>query len=92
MDIRYGPFEWDSDKEVANVRKHGVDFAAAAFQDPGRRIFIDSKHSQDEERHFCIGEVAGRVLTVRFVLRGERIRVLGAGFWRKGRRYYEQAA
>jgi len=50
------------------------------FQDPRRKVFIDSKHSQSEERYFCIGKVAGRILTVRFVYRGEMIRIIGAGY------------
>jgi hypothetical protein len=30
-------------------------------------------------------------LTVRFVIRGDRIRIIGAGYWRKGKLFYEQA-
>jgi hypothetical protein len=30
------------------------------------------------------------VMTVRFTWRGSRIRIFGAGYWRKGKRLYEQ--
>lgn len=85
-------FVWDRGKELINLYKHGVDFTTAsqAFKDPGRKIFIDSEHGEGEERFFCIGKVEGRILTVRFAYRGETIRIIGAGYWRKGRRYYEK--
>lgn len=92
MDLHFKDFIWSVSKELENIRKHGVDFhaAARAFFDPQRQIFIDSKHSQLEQRFFCIADVDGRILTVRFTYRGGKIRILGAGYWRKGRRYYEK--
>ena len=91
MDRRVGSFIWDVNKEAANVRKHGVDFerAAKAFADPHRKIYADERHSEQEPRLFCIGKVEGRVLTVRFTYREGLIRIYGAAYWRKGRRYYE---
>lgn len=50
----------------------------------------DEKHGESEERLFCLGKVGGRVVTVRFTYREGRIRIFGAGYWRQGRRYYEQ--
>lgn len=88
----HGNFTWDLGKEARNLQKHGVDFATAAlvFMDPCRGIVFDDKHSHYEDRYFCIGEVNGRVLSVRFVYRENHIRILGAGYWRKGARYYEK--
>lgn len=85
-------FIWDSEKELANIVKHGIDFitAAKAFKDPKRKIYIDSKHSADEERLFCVGKVNDKVITVRFTYRGGKIRIIGAGYWRKGKLYYEK--
>ena len=93
MERQVGGFVWDEEKEAANIRKHGVDFetAAEAFKDPQRKIFTDEKHGQPEERFFCLGVVSGRVLTVRFTYREGVIRIYGAGYWRKGRRYYEES-
>ena len=89
---RMSSFEWDLDKEASNFQKHKVDFQTAirVFKDPHRRIITDSKHSQSEDRYFCIGKVAGRILTVRFVYRNGNIRIIGAGYWRKGAYYYEK--
>ena len=85
-------FIWDVRKEFVNVHKHGVDFAAAAkaFLDPDRKIYKDSRHGEKEERFLCVGKVRGRILTVRFVYRSDKVRIFGAGHWRKGKRYYEK--
>ena len=85
-------FEWDEDKNVKNQRKHGVDFETAqyAFIDSKRVIAEDLSHSEDEKRYYCFGKVKGGVLTVRFTYRGNRIRIIGAGYWRKGKSIYEK--
>jgi uncharacterized DUF497 family protein len=85
-------FEWDANRDQANQRKHGVSFAKAqvAFADPKRVIAEDLSHSSSEERYYCFGWVEGGVLTVRFTYRGGVIRIFGAGYWRKGKRVYEQ--
>ncbi|MEM8780549.1 MAG: BrnT family toxin [Cyanobacteria bacterium P01_G01_bin.49] len=84
-------FEWDSQREADNKAKHGVDFETAqyAFFDPHRLIVHDAKHSDIEQRWFCIGKVNNRVLTVRFTYRSGVIRIFGAAQWRKWRRFYE---
>jgi len=85
-------FEWDNSKEQENIIKHGVGFDAACrvFEDEKRIVLEDEKHSQDEPRFFAVGEVDGKVLTVRFTCRKDTIRIFGAGYWRKGKKYYEQ--
>jgi len=85
-------FEWDDAKDRLNRVKHGVSFALAqtAFFDPGRVIAEDLEHSGHEPRYFCFGRVGGGVMTVRFTYRADRIRIFGAGYWRKGKRIYEQ--
>jgi hypothetical protein len=85
-------FEWDAAKDRANRDKHGVSFERAqyAFFDPRRVIAEDLSHSGGERRYFCFGHVDGGVMTVRFTYRAGRIRIFGAGYWRKGKRIYEQ--
>jgi uncharacterized DUF497 family protein len=85
-------FEWDDAKNAANVLKHGVDFLSAqkAFLDAGRVIAEDVRHSGRERRYFCIGKSGDGILTVRFTMRGGNIRIIGAGYWRKGKALYEQ--
>ena len=83
-------FDWDSNKDRENPRKHGVPFELAqyGFADPDRLIAEDLSHGQDEQRHFCFGLVGEGILTVRFTIRGSTIRIFGAGYWRKGKKIY----
>lgn len=83
-------FDWDADKDAENQQKHGVSFTRAPFADPQRVIAKDITHSQTEERFYCFGEVDGGVLTVRFTYRASVIRIIGAGYWRKGKVIYER--
>ncbi len=84
-------FEWDSVKAEANLKKHAVSFAESqlAFLDTKRVIARDKRHSSSEQRLYCLGMVEGRVLTVRFTYRNEKFRIIGAGYWRKGKKLYE---
>jgi uncharacterized DUF497 family protein len=86
-------FEWDDAKASQNLIKHGVSFelATRVFEDPELVLAEDAGHSEGEARFFAFGKVEGGIVTVRFAVRGERIRIIGAGHWRKGRVYYEQA-
>ena len=85
-------FEWDAEKDAANKAKHKVSFPQAqlAFLDRHRVIAEDLSHSDAERRFFCFGWVDGGIMTVRFTYRQRRIRILGAGYWRKGQRIHEQ--
>jgi uncharacterized DUF497 family protein len=85
-------FEWNSRKDRENQDKHGVAFATAqyAFRDPDRVIAEDVSHSMAEKRYYCFGKVADGILTVRFTYRKGVIRIIGAGYWRKGKKVYEK--
>lgn len=86
-------FDWDEDKNTINQSKHGVSFKQAedAFFDKYHCILEDKKHSsENEKRYFCLGKVHDEILTVRFTIRDNSIRIIGAGYWRKGRKAYEQ--
>jgi len=74
------------------MQKHGVSFYEAqyAFADPQRLIIEDLDHGGEEDRFFCLGKVKGGVMTVRFTVREGRIRIIGAGYWRKGKKIYDQ--
>jgi len=84
-------FEWDSEKNDINQEKHNISFEEAqyAFFDHNRLILKDEKHSSEEDRFFCIGKVERGIVTVRFTMRNN-IRIIGAGFWREGRRRYHE--
>lgn len=88
-------FEWTEAKNLENQVRHGVSFHEAqhAFLDDHRVIAKDLVHSKDEERFFCFGHNRDGtgVLTVRFTFRNQRVRIIGAGYWRRGKKIYEQA-
>ena len=85
-------FEWDDNKDAENQAKHQVSFrdAQEAFADLHRVIAKDLAHSEAEERFYCIGKAGGGILTVRFTYRRKVIRIIGAGYWRKGKAIYEK--
>jgi uncharacterized protein len=72
-------FEWDSAKELANRKKHGVDFRTAAkvFLDPNV-IEFDDADASDELRFNAIGLVDGRMLFVTYTMRGAVVRIISA--------------
>ena len=85
-------FEWDHTKDRINQEKHSVPFVIAqlAFLDPNRILARDLKHSKKEKRYYCIGKVDSGIITVRFTYRKKIIRIIGAGYWRKGKVLYEK--
>lgn len=87
-----GRFEWDPGKDRENAVKHGVSFSVAqeAFLDPFRVIIRDVGHGGTENRWYCMGYAIKGIITVRFTVRGDVIRIIGAGYWRKGKRIYEE--
>jgi uncharacterized protein len=85
-------FEWDEAKDRANQSKHGLSFSEAqfAFADPQRVIAKDLAHSKEEQRFYCFGRLGEGIATVRFTHRNKVIRIIGAGYWRKGKQIYER--
>ncbi|MBK8904239.1 MAG: BrnT family toxin [Anaerolineaceae bacterium] len=86
-------FEWDERKNQLNEEKHNVSFFVAqyAFADPNRVILEDLSHSTvEEKRYYCLGKLDEDILTVRFTYRNRKIRIFGAGYWRKGKKIYEE--
>lgn len=90
--MRKTSFEWDGAKDLENQLKHGVSFAIAqfAFADPQRVIARDVEHSNHEARFYCFASLDSGVLTVRFTYRNGVIRIIGAGYWRKGKAIYDK--
>lgn len=50
-------FEWDDEKAVANVKKHGISFdeAKSVFRDERAKLISDPDHSEDEDRFVLLG-------------------------------------
>lgn len=86
-------FEWDIKKELENASKHKVSFREAieVFTDPDVIHLEDGAHSSDEDRFYAVGKTSkGAVITVRYTVRGQTIRIFGAASWRKWRKFYER--
>ncbi|MBW4579261.1 MAG: BrnT family toxin [Tildeniella nuda ZEHNDER 1965/U140] len=74
-------FDWDENKAVSNLSKHGVRFeeAKTIFDDPLYVDFYDPDHSDEEERYLMIGESSqGRLLIVSYTEKGDSIRLISA--------------
>ena len=80
-------FEWDSQKRLANLGKHGIDFEEAML------IFRGSVHIQmahpganGEKRYMAIGALGHRLIAVIFTRRGQGCRLISARRARKSER------
>ena len=72
--------EWDPRKAIANLRKHGVDFAdAGTVLHDEQAITIPDESSDAEDRFITPGmDALGRVLVVVYTWRGDRPRLISA--------------
>lgn len=80
-------FEWDDQKAVSNVQKHGVSFdeAVSIFGDAMALTFSDTEHVEMEERSRTYGiSNKERLLVVIHTERRNGIRIISA---RKATRY-----
>lgn len=74
-------FDWDEEKAVLNLAKHGVSFheAATVFGDPLSDTFDDPDHSVEERRFLIIGASRqSRTLVVSHTDDGETTRIISA--------------
>ncbi|AWY00432.1 hypothetical protein A8139_10795 [Marinomonas primoryensis] len=75
-------FEWDFDKSVSNIKKHGVSFdeAKTVFTDEYARLIGDPDHSQDEDRFLLLGiSIESNLLVICHCIREEEsIRIISA--------------
>lgn len=76
-------FEWDTNKNETNIKKHGIDFieASSVFYDDNAILFDDPDHSIEEERFLLIGTSnTSKVITVCHCFRGsdDVIRIISA--------------
>ncbi len=87
-------FQWNSDKAILNIKKHGISFqeATTVFNDPLSLTFADPDHSIGESRYVIIGVSGlGRLLVVAHADRKDRVRIINARkATRRERRFYEE--
>ena len=78
--MRY-EFEWDREKNAANLRNHDVSFdeARTVFADPLAMLMADPDHSVHEQRFVVLGlSRKQRLLVVAFAERSQRTRLISA--------------
>ena len=69
--------EWDEEKCVENLEKHELSFEDAWQVFSGDTITIpDDRYDHGEERLITLGRLAGRVVVVVHVSRGENTRII----------------
>lgn len=87
-------FEWDDEKNVINIKKHGIDFEDAKdiFKHP-MLAWEDTKDSYGEERWIGLGWIKSLLGIVVYVERHDDvIRIISARkATRRERKYYEQS-
>jgi len=87
-------FEWDSEKDIRNLERHGVSFeeAKTVFDDDLFVAFADPSHSVGERRYLIMGQSGGgRLLVVSYTERHQRIRLISAReATRRERKFYEE--
>lgn len=78
-------FEWDSEKDKANISKHKVKFLEACyvFADKYMLTFFDDEHSGNEDRWITSGLIPnGKILVVSHTFRKlkgiEYVRIISA--------------
>ena len=73
-------FEWDEQKAISNLRKHGVAFADAVSVVEGDPLAVTiPDESPGEDRLVTIGtDLLKRTLVVVYAWRGSRIRIISA--------------
>lgn len=85
-------YQWDRDKALSNLNKHGIDFADAIsiFSDELAITIFEDRY--EEERFITIGrDILGRILIVVYTSRDDEIRIISARKANKNeRRQYEE--
>lgn len=88
-------FEWDEDKRLANVRKHGIDFLDVVTVFEGDIVTIeDDRFDYDEQRFLTLGLFKGRVVVIVHIEKEELTRIISVRKATKNeeRNYFEQIA
>jgi len=70
-------FEWDDEKRLANVEKHGVDFNDAPKLFTGLFLILeDVRQDYGEQRFIAFGHVDKRLMVIAFTKRIGVVRII----------------
>lgn len=70
-------FEWDENKNQANIKVHGVDFSDAhLIFDAPILMKLDNRKDYGEDRFIGLGVLYGVIVIIVFTKRGDAIRII----------------
>lgn len=84
-------YEWDEDKRVGNLVKHGFDFQDASLLFEGPHTLNKGQGVNGEVRELATGLIDGRCATIVFTRRGRVFRIISLRSARHGERREHQA-
>ncbi|MGK7943410.1 MAG: BrnT family toxin [Microcystaceae cyanobacterium] len=81
-------FEWDENKRLINIRKHGIDFLDVESIFENNTVIIeDGRLDYGEQRWLALGLLQGRVVVVVYTERKRTLRIISI---RKGTKYEQR--
>lgn len=70
-------YEWDENKKLANLEKHGLSFDDAKFVFSSQIVtFIDDRYPYNEERYVTLGTLNKLVVIIVYTYRDSKIRII----------------
>ncbi len=81
-------FEWDENKRLSNIRKHGIDFLDVEIIFEQDTVIIeDNRLNYDEKRWLALGLLKERVVVVVYTERHPKLRIISI---RKATKYEQR--
>jgi uncharacterized DUF497 family protein len=81
-------FEWDENKRLANIRKHGFDFAdISSIFDSDTVTVEDDRYNYGEQRFMTLAFLQGRIIAVVHTENDDLVRIISV---RKASKYEQQ--
>lgn len=71
-------FDWDGDKRLANIEKHGINFDDVDLVFEDDRSVVHPSPRAAEQRFVIVGWLRDRLVSVVFTPRGDTIRIISA--------------
>ncbi len=85
-------FEWDENKNITNIAKHGYDFRDVIEVFTDKDLFVYPSSYNLEERYIAVSRYEGKYITLIYTVRDQTIRLISSRRARKKEiKDYEQA-
>ena len=86
-------FEWDDNKNISNIKKHGIDFndSVKRFSNP-MVTKVDDRKDYNEKRWIGLGRLENMIVILAYTKRGKNNRIISIRKANKSERkiYYER--